>query len=257
MITPILTLFLCFKNIISLCARADGTKLAYMNCYFADLSDKEKNTIDELGYIPDKCCYFTLKNSDDLCFPIKKDKINEYFQFINAEDKDTARCDSKNEIVYRTTEDPKCQNTSECYKNTLNDVDKNNNVLKQYEPNACCLFSYIDRDNDDDGNDISESDYICAPTRKDKLKEYFDHYAEYYGQYGFLPYFANCGDGTILYKDSSNYYKSNTDTNTNTHTNTKTKTKTYTEEEDIDYLSSSYIKYVKNTLLVLFFLVFD
>ena len=91
MIAPILTLFLCFKNILSLCVRSDGTKLAYINCHFSELSEQEKNTIDELGYIPDKCCYFKLKNNDDLCFPIKKDKINEYFQFINAEDKDTAR----------------------------------------------------------------------------------------------------------------------------------------------------------------------
>ena len=225
MIAPILTLFLCFKNILSLCVRSDGTKLAYINCHFAELSEQEKNTIDELGYIPDKCCYFKLKNNDDLCFPIKKDKINEYFQFINAEDKDTAICDSKKEIVYRTTEDPKCQNVSKCYENTLNDVDKNNNVLKQYEPNACCLFSFRDKVYDDYGND--DIDYICAPTRIDKLKEYFDHYADYYEKYGFFPDYANCGDGKILYKDSSKYS------------------------------SSSYIKYIKNTLLVLFFFVSD
>ena len=234
MFTSILTLFLCFKNIFSLCARPDGTKQAYMNCYIADLSDKEKTTKDELGYIPDECCYFTLKNNPyDLCFPIKRDKINEYFQFINATDKDSAIFDSKNEFVYRTTEDPKCQNVSECYKNTLNDVDKNNNVLKQYEPNACCFFLYSDKYTDDYGNHLTDSDYICAPTRKDKLKEYFDHYAEYYREYDYLPDYANCGDGEILYKDSSNFYKSK------------------------DYLSSSYIKYVKNILFVLLVLVSD
>ena len=207
MFTSILILFIIFKYIFSRCGNKDGSKEVYDNCYRNSLSSEEKNTKDELGYIPNDCCRLFFKEKDDICIPVNKEHIHEYFGYYNAVDYDSARCNEDKVVIYRNTQGPRCQTSDDCYKiSSLSDADRKSNVLQEYEVNACCLFFFVQEKVfvDDEEYDIDRS-YMCAPADKKHFREYFEFfYFDEYKEEGLTADYAECGDGKMYYFDKNN-----------------------------------------------------
>ena len=209
----ILILFFCFKYIFSRCTFSDNSKIVYDDCYKKSLSKEESSNKDDLGYYPNDCCRLFFKEKDDLCVPVDKSHIHEYFEHYGAVDGDSARCNDDKIVIFKNSNGPRCTDFDDCYKiSALSDADKENNVLKQYEANACCRFNFIEEVFicDDEECDDEKIFSMCSPANKDKIKEYFEHfYFNGLKNEGFTANYAECGDGPVYYFDYAKYYKLN------------------------------------------------
>ena len=153
------------------------------------------------------------KEKEDFCAPVDKSHIHEYFEYYGAVDEDGARCNDDKIVIFKNSNGPRCTDFDDCYKiSALSDADKENNVLKQYEANACCRFNFIEEVFicDDEECDDEKIFSMCAPANKEKFKEYFEHfYFNGLKNEGFTANYAECGDGPVYYFDYAKYYKLN------------------------------------------------